>query len=110
MRALSLIVFVSALAGCERVAADRADAQLVARVNGIEISARQVRSGGAPSVAQAVEKIIEPQLLVENALEAGPVRGALVEGGTSQARPPQPRPGFTADTAVRADASPREIR
>ncbi len=86
MRALSLIVFVSALAGCERVAADRADAQLVARVNGIEISARQVRSGGAPSVAQAVEKIIDRELLVQKALEAGLERDPLVKDTIDNAR------------------------
>ena len=86
MRALSLIVFVSALAGCERVAADRADAQLVARVNGIEISARQVRSGGAPSVAQAVEKIIDRELLVQKALEAGLERDPLVKDSIDNAR------------------------
>jgi len=86
MRALSLIVFVSALAGCERVAADRADAQLVARVNGIEISARQVRSGGAPGVAQAVEKIIDRELLVQKALEAGLERDPLVKDTIDNAR------------------------
>jgi len=59
MRALSCLIFATALMGCERVAADRADAQLVARVNGIEISAHQIRTGGAPSVAQAVEKVID---------------------------------------------------
>jgi EpsD family peptidyl-prolyl cis-trans isomerase len=86
MRALSLIVFVSALAGCERVAADRADAQLVARVNGIEISARQVRTGGASSVAQAVEKIIDRELLVQKALEAGLERDPLVKDSIDNAR------------------------
>src|SRR5258706_8946102 len=102
MRAFSLIVFVSALAGCERVAADRADAQLVARVNGIEISARQVRSGGAPGVAQAVEKIIDPELLGQKALEAGPTahppgektHGKAPPPGLGQAdtqRPPRPQ-------------------
>ena len=38
MRLLSFIVLTVGLAGCERLAADRADAQLVARVNGIETS------------------------------------------------------------------------
>jgi EpsD family peptidyl-prolyl cis-trans isomerase len=86
MRALSLIVFVGALAGCERVAADRADAQLVARVNGIEISARQVRTGAASSVAQAVEKIIDRELLAQKALEAGLERDPLVKDTIDNAR------------------------
>src|SRR2546421_13072996 len=79
MRALSFLIFATTLAGCDRVAADRADAQLVARVNGIEISAHQIRTGAAPSVAQAVEKVIDRELLVQKALEAGLVRGSLVE-------------------------------
>ena len=79
-------MFIGALAGCERVAADRADAQLVARVNGIEISARQVRTGAAASVAQAVEKIIDRELLVQKALEAGLERDPLVKDTIDNAR------------------------
>jgi EpsD family peptidyl-prolyl cis-trans isomerase len=86
MRALSFVVFAVALTGCERVAADRADPQLVARVNGIEISARQVRTGGAPSVAQAVEKVIDRELLVQKALEAGLERDPLVKDSIDNAR------------------------
>src|SRR5947208_9635551 len=86
MRALSFLIFATALTGCDRVAADRADPQLVARVNGIEISARQVRTGGAPSVAQAVEKIIDRELLVQKALEAGLERDPLVKDSIDSAR------------------------
>jgi len=85
-KALSFLLFATALAGCERVSADRADAQLVARVNGIEISARQVRAGGATSVAQAVEKIIDRELLVQKALEAGLERDPLVKDTIDNAR------------------------
>ena len=86
MRALSFLMFAAALAGCDRVAADRADPQLVARVNGIEISARQIRTGGAPSVAQAVEKVIDRELLVQKALEAGLERDPLVKDSIDSAR------------------------
>jgi len=72
--------------GCERVSAERADAQLVARVNGIEISAHQIRTGGAPSVAQAVEKVIDRELLVQKALEAGLERDPLVKDSIDNAR------------------------
>src|SRR5439155_619536 len=68
------------------VAADRADAQLVARVNGIEISAQQIRTGAAPSVAQAVQKIIDRGLLVQKALEAGLERDPLVKDSIDSAR------------------------
>lgn len=55
--ALCLIVFV---VGCER-----ANTQALARVNGVEISARQ-----APATRQALDKIIDRELLVQQALEA----------------------------------------
>ena len=86
MRALSFLIFATALMGCERVSADRAEAQLVARVNGIEISAHQIRTGGAPSVAQAVEKVIDRELLVQKALEAGLERDPLVKDSIDSAR------------------------
>ena len=86
MRALSLLIFATALTGCDRVAADRAQAQLVARVNGVEISARQLRTSGATSVAQAVEKIIDRELLVQKAIEAGLERDPLVKDTIDNAR------------------------
>jgi len=86
MRLFSLLLFAAALGGCERVSADRAETQLVARVNGVEISARQVRTGGAPSLAQAVERIIERELLVQKALEAGLERDPLVKDSIDNAR------------------------
>ncbi len=86
MRLLSFIVLTLGLAGCERVAADRADAQLVARVNGIEISAREIRTSASPSVAQAVEKVIDRELLVQKALEAGLERDPQVKDSIDNAR------------------------
>jgi EpsD family peptidyl-prolyl cis-trans isomerase len=86
MRFFSLLLFAAALGGCERVSADRAETQLVARVNGVEISARQVRTGGAPGVAQAVERIIDRELLVQKALEAGLERDPLVKDSIDNAR------------------------
>ena len=86
MRLLPFIVFTLAIAGCERVAADRADAQLVAKVNGVEISAREVRTSASPSVAQAVEKVIDRELLVQKALEAGLERDPQVKDSIDNAR------------------------
>jgi EpsD family peptidyl-prolyl cis-trans isomerase len=86
MRLLSFVLLTIALAGCERVAADRAGPQLVAKVNGVEISAREVRTSGAPSVAQAVEKVIDRELLVQKALEAGLERDAQVKDSIDNAR------------------------
>ena len=86
MRLLGFILFSVGIAGCDRVAADRADPQLVARVNGVEISAREVRANGAASVAQAVEKVIDRELLVQKALEAGLEHDPLVKDSIDNAR------------------------
>jgi EpsD family peptidyl-prolyl cis-trans isomerase len=82
MRVLSLFLFAAAVTGCQRVAADRADTQLVARVNGIEISARELRPGSV----QAVERVIDRELLVQKALEAGLERDPLVKDSIDNAR------------------------
>ena len=62
---LSLLVFPT---GCEKAVADRPATQLVARVNGAEISLAQVRAGSAPAQAGALEKVIDRELLVQRAL------------------------------------------
>lgn len=61
--------------GCERAVAERPGTQLAAKVNGTEISLQQVRAGGAApgsavNVAQALEKVIDRELLVQKALAA----------------------------------------
>ena len=86
MRLLPFIVFAVGIAGCDRVAADRANAQLVAKVNGVEISAHAIRTSGSASVAQAVEKVIDRELLVQKALEAGLERDPQVKDSIDNAR------------------------
>jgi len=69
MRRLVLIAMLAApTAGCEPAAADRPAALLAAKVNGIEISLDQPRAGSAGAAAQALEKIIDRELLVQRAL------------------------------------------
>jgi EpsD family peptidyl-prolyl cis-trans isomerase len=58
-------------AGCERAVAERSAAQLAAKVNGTEISVRQLRSAGATAAGPALEKVIERELLVQQAIQAG---------------------------------------
>jgi EpsD family peptidyl-prolyl cis-trans isomerase len=74
MKRLLLLLMVLIPAGCERAAADRPATQLVAKVNGTEISVHQLRVGGAAgnpgSAAQALEKVIDRELLVQKALAA----------------------------------------
>ena len=82
---LTLLTSVTVLAGCGPAAVDRAGEQLVARVNGVEISARQLRPGNA-GIAQAVEKVIDRELLVQKALNAGLERDPQVAGQIDNAR------------------------
>ena len=68
MRRVLLSLLFVVPAGCEQAAADRPAAQPVAKVNGIEISIRELRSGSGSAVAQALEKVIDRELLVQKAL------------------------------------------
>src|SRR5581483_1166052 len=79
MRALLIPILALAAAGCERAAADRASSQLVARVNGVEISARELRAAGAtglerdPQVAADIDNArreVLAQAYVERAAQA----------------------------------------
>jgi len=65
-----LLCLAAALpAGCQRASAERA--ALAARVNGAEIAVRQLRSAGAGNAGQALEKVIDRELLVQQAIRAG---------------------------------------
>ena len=91
-RALStMLIGAAALlpSGCERASAERG-AQLVARVNGTEISMRHVRSaaagGSAPAQAGALDRIIDRELLVQQAINAGLERDPAVKEQIDTAR------------------------
>jgi EpsD family peptidyl-prolyl cis-trans isomerase len=90
LNALALAGITVAVAGCNRAVADRAEAQLLARVNGAEISARDLRAGPSAgpqlSLRQALEKVIERELLVQKALEAGLERDPKVVESIDNAR------------------------
>jgi EpsD family peptidyl-prolyl cis-trans isomerase len=70
VRRILLIVFLLTPAACERAAADRAATQLVAKVNGTEISVEPMRAAAPGAAAQALEKVIDRELLVQKALAA----------------------------------------
>ena len=76
MRTTLILCIGMALVGCER-----ANTQALARVNGVEISAKQ-----APMTKAALEKVIERELLVQKALEAGLERDPLVAESIDNAR------------------------
>jgi len=93
-RALLLVLFMVP-AGCQRAAADRPNAQPAAKVNGTEISVYQVRTAGSAlgaaagspsSVAQALEKVIDRELLVQKALAAKLERDPQVQQSIENAR------------------------
>ena len=87
---LMVPLFLLPAAGCERAAADRPATQLVAKVNGTEISVHQLRVGGAgtnpASAAQALEKVIDRELLVQKALAAKLERDPQVQQSIENAR------------------------
>src|SRR5688572_21810808 len=90
IKRLLLLLMVLVPAGCERAAADRPATQLVAKVNGTEISVHQLRVGGAgtnpASAAQALEKVIDRELLVQKALAAKLDRDPQVQQSIENAR------------------------
>jgi EpsD family peptidyl-prolyl cis-trans isomerase len=70
VKVLALLLLLSIPTGCEQAAADRPGAQLVAKVNGTEISIGEVRGVAPAAAAQALEKVIDRELLVQKALAA----------------------------------------
>jgi len=78
---LAALALLAALTGCERASAFKPGTQVVlAKVNGVEISARD------SSAAQALEKIIDRELLVQKALAAGLDRDSQVAQQIDHAR------------------------
>ena len=85
MREIVLALMVLAIpTGCEKAAADRSG-QLVARVNGIGIS-MQPPQAGSPAAAQALDRIIDRELLVQRALAAHLDRDPQVQESIESAR------------------------
>jgi len=97
MRSAFLIFLLLVPTGCEKAAANRSPAQLVAKVNGTEISLHQVRvpayagAGSVPANAAALdkltlEKLIDRELLVQRALAAKLDRDPQVAQSIENAR------------------------
>jgi EpsD family peptidyl-prolyl cis-trans isomerase len=83
--AAALALLALSQAACERAEANRG-AQLAARVNGAEILVRQVNSAGGASASQALERIIDRELLVQKALAADLDREPAVAQALDAAR------------------------
>jgi hypothetical protein len=75
VRIFVLCLAATVPAGCDRAQAERSGAHLAAKVNGAEIAVHHVRSaaagGSAPVINQALEKVIDRELLVQQAIQAG---------------------------------------
>jgi len=69
----ALLCILVIVPGCDRAAAERGAGQLAARVNGTGIALRELGSAGATGQGAkgALEKVIERELLVQQALHAG---------------------------------------
>ena len=81
---LGVMLLAAVPLGCERAEANR-PAQLAAKVNGAEIVLHQAKPSGAPA-AQALETIIDRELLAQKALEAGLERDPAVVQSIEHAR------------------------
>jgi EpsD family peptidyl-prolyl cis-trans isomerase len=81
----ALVLLAAVPVGCQRAEANRA-AQVAAKVNGAEILVHQVNNAGADSMAQALEKVIDRELLSQQAIAAGLERDPQVAQAIDQAR------------------------
>lgn len=81
-----VLCLAATLPACERAAAERGGTQLAAKVNGAEISVRQLRTAGAASAGLALEKVIERELLVQQAMQAGLDRDPAVREAIDASR------------------------
>jgi EpsD family peptidyl-prolyl cis-trans isomerase len=104
--AMGILAAAASAGGCERASAFKPGAPLVlAKVNGAEISTRDVAG------AQALERIIDRELLVQKALEAGLDRDPQVAQSIDQARRQILAQAFLERTAAGAVRStPEEVR
>ena len=85
LKILGLVLLVALPTGCQRAEATRGT-QIAAKVNGAEIMVHQVKSAGAGSTAQALENVIDRELLVQKALAAGLEREPQVAQAIDHAR------------------------
>jgi EpsD family peptidyl-prolyl cis-trans isomerase len=85
-RLVVIAMLVAPVAGCEKAAADRPAAQIAAKVNGTEISIHQLRADAPGAAAQALEKVIDRELLVQRALAEKLDREPLVVQAIEDAR------------------------
>ena len=104
---LMILMLAAPTAACEQAAADRPAAQLAARVNGSGISLEEAR-GPQGNVAQALEKVIDRELLVQKALAAKLDRDPQVVHSIERARRQLLAQAYLERTASAASGSTRD--
>jgi len=113
MNRLANVVALAALCilplGCDRAEATRG-AQIAAKVNGAEILVNQIKASGASPSAQALEKIIDRELLVQKALDAGLERDPQIAQAIDHARRQILAQAWVERNAGAAKASAEEIK
>jgi EpsD family peptidyl-prolyl cis-trans isomerase len=118
--------FLTLPAGCERSEAKQAGVQVAARVNGAEITLQQIGSASAgasrartaahsaetrQAVSQALDRIIDRELLVQKALAAKLDRDPLVAQGIENARRQLLAQAYLERTAAgSARSTPEDVR
>jgi EpsD family peptidyl-prolyl cis-trans isomerase len=101
----ALALLAALVAGCERASASKPGAHVViAKVNGTEISARDAAG------AQALEKIIDRELLVQRALAAGLDRDPQVVRSIDSARRQLLAQAYLERAAAASRSTPEEVR
>ena len=86
MRNAFLFSLLVLLAACDKAAANRSPTRLVAKVNGTEISLQQAGASSPGTTAQALDKLIDRELLVQSALAAKLDRDPQVAQSIEDAR------------------------
>ena len=108
---ITIVCLVALPAGCQRAEATRGTTEIAAKVNGAEIHVHQVKSAGAGANAQVLEKIIDRELLVQKALEAGLEKDPLVAQSIDHARRQLlAQAWIERSSAAASKATPEEIR
>jgi EpsD family peptidyl-prolyl cis-trans isomerase len=103
VKAILVIGIAVFLAGCQRADAGRPAASVVAKVNGTEISTQQAAS------AQALENVIDRELLVQKALASGLERDPAVAQSIDTARRQVLAQAYI-ERFSKANPSPEEVR
>lgn len=85
LRIVALALLAAIPVGCQRAEANRAP-QVAAKVNGAQILLHQVKGAPGAPAAQALESIIDRELLAQKALEAGLEREPAIAQAIDHAR------------------------